>query len=226
MTSPSEATARAFHVHAPGWWPGIRPFPEVALGEPVFGLTVLEPFASSIIHGPKRVENRKDAPPDRLCKGHAFWILVHTGSRLYPGVTREDFTLPRSTVDPSPCEGDLGLGDDEDAPPLWPDCPPFAAFEPRAIIGAARVVGAVYDGTIRGVDLDEWAIQDQCHWILDPTTIALPEPFPWPVGELGLWAPKVTDEKPARAELGRRFIEARNAVRHAMADPKNHRRAA
>ena len=46
--SPSEAAARAFHVHAPGWWPGILPFPEVALGEPVFGLTVREPFASSI----------------------------------------------------------------------------------------------------------------------------------------------------------------------------------
>ena len=200
-------------VHAPGWWPGVRPFPDLAPGEVTFGFTVLEPFGSAIVHGPKRVENRKDLPPARL-RSRAFWILVHSGSRLYPGVTRDDFARPHRHRETG------------ERVALWPDCPPFAAFEPRAIIGAARVVGAVEHGRIRSVDLDDWSIEGQCHWILDPTTIALPEPFPWPVGELGLWAPKVTDEKPARAELGRRFIEARNAVRRAMADPKNHRRAA
>ena len=210
--------------YAPGWWPGVRPFPEVAPMEPAFGFTVLNPFGSAIVHGPKRIENRGDEPPIRL-RSRAFWILVHTGARLYPGVTREDFTAPRSTVDPSPCEGDLGLGDDEEAPPLWPDCPPFAAFEPRAIIGAARVVGSVADGKIRAVDLNEWAVEGQAHWILDPTTIVLPESFPWPAGELGLWAPKASDPDPKRAAMGARLIEARDAVRRAMADPRNHRRA-
>ena len=204
MTSPSDR-------YAPGWYPGVRPFPEVAPMEPAFGFTVLDPFGSAIVHGPKRIENRGDEPPLRL-RSRAFWILVHTGARLYPNVTREDFRQPHRHR----LTGERVT--------LWPACPPFAAFEPRAIIGAARVVGSVADGKIRAVDLDEWAIEGQAHWILDPTTIALPEPFPWPVGELGLWAPKATDENPKRAALGVRFIEARDAVRRAMADPRNHRR--
>jgi len=204
MTSPSDR-------HAPGWWPGVRPFPDVDPWEPVFGFTVLEPFASAIVHGPKRIENRGNLPPARL-QGRAFWILVHTGARSYPGVTREDFrTEHRHRL-----TGERVT--------LWPDCPPFAAFEPRAIIGAARVVGSVEHGRIRAVDLNEWAVEGQAHWILDPTTIALPEPFPWPAGELGLWAPKASDPDPKRAAMGARLIEARDAVRRAMADPRNHRR--
>ena len=197
--------------HAPGWWPGVRPLPHVAPGEPVFGFTILEPYASAIVHGPKRVENRGDGPPARL-RSRAFWILVHAGARLYPGVTREDFKRVHRHRETG------------ERVALWPECPPFAAFETRAIIGAARVVGAVAPGAVLSVDLDDWSADGQWHWILDPTTVALPEPFPWPVGELGLWAPKVDDERPARAEMGRRFVEARDAVRRAMADPKNLRR--
>ncbi len=200
------------NVHAPGWWPGVRPFPDVDPGEPVFGFTILEPFASAIIHADKKIENRKDEPPKRL-RIRAVWLLVHTGARCYPGVTREDFSRPHRHR----LTGERVT--------LWPDCPPFAAFEQRVIIGAARVVGSVEHGRIRAVDLDEWAIDGQAHWILDPTTIALPEPFPWPVGELGLWAPKASDPDPKRAALGVRFIEARDAVRRAMADPRNFRRS-
>lgn len=168
----------------------IHPFPDTEPGEPIFGYTVLDPFGSAIIDADKRVENRSKPPPARL-RGRGFWIAVHTGARLYPDLDRADLTST-SLLHRDPVT-------DEKHPPLWPECPPFATFRRRVVLGAARVIGCVADGVDPRVDRDRWAMRGQCHWLLDPTVLRLPEPLPCDLGALGLWrlVPRVSD-RPAR----------------------------
>ncbi len=205
-------------------WPGIRLFPDVAPSEPLFGFTVLEPFGSAIIEHDKRIENRSKPPPERL-RSRAFWIAIHTGARLYPELDRGDFTST-SLFHRDPYN-------DAQHPALWPGCPPFASFRQRVVLGAARVVGAVPDATLsahqasRAVDRDRWAMRDQWHWLLDPTVVRLPEPFPWAKGELGLWAPKPASrpdhdrDAAIQDERAAAFLRLRDALRAAMRDPTN-----
>jgi hypothetical protein len=152
-------------------WPGIRLFPDVAPGEPIFGLTMQQPFGSAIIDGPKRIENRPWEPPRRL-RGRAFWLAMHAGATLYPDVDRADFTEPPYSTRKA-------------APALWPACPPFAAMPKRAILGAVRVIG--WERLDEGDDrLGPWAFGPVC-WHLDSTVIRLAEPLPYARGALGLW---------------------------------------
>lgn len=206
-------------------FPGVRLFPDVAKGEQLFGLSVRQPFASAIIEGPKRLENRGAKPPARLCGG-AFWIAVHAGSALFDGAEEEHFT-----------EAPLGLSDgcvfETNDPPLWPDCPPFASMPRRAVLGAARVIG-FDDRHDWSVNRDPWAAEGEVRWLLDPTVIRLPVPFPWDKGELGLWCPtgrpsiaKANDPAAIAEAQARRaaFLQLAAALRSARDNPANHRHA-
>jgi len=48
------------------------------VGEPLRGLTVMQPWAGAIAYGTKRVENRTWAVPARLM---GSWIAIHAGKR-------------------------------------------------------------------------------------------------------------------------------------------------
>lgn len=90
--------------------PGVlpEPSPSFEVG-PIFGLTLHQPWASAIVAGPKRLENRGWAPSHRT----PFWLALHAGK-----------TMARI----EPC--DL---------PDWPDFPPFRTLPRGAILGVARV---------------------------------------------------------------------------------------
>jgi hypothetical protein len=101
---------------------------------PKQALSVRQPWASAIIHGPKRVENRtwaRKLPPGGL------WLAVHAASAL--DGTQEDVRGWLAVV----------LGRPNRRPPphpqlarlhgLWPSAPPLAALPLGAIIGAVHV---------------------------------------------------------------------------------------
>lgn len=67
-----------------GLWPVApyqRPPLEALAGGPVAGaLTVLEPYASAIARGPKRIENRSWS---RSLSDGGMWVGLHAGKQLY-----------------------------------------------------------------------------------------------------------------------------------------------
>lgn len=121
-------------------------------------ITVRQPWASAIIVGPKRVENRSWPWPSTLRL--PSWIAIHAGARLD--------------------EGDL-----EQARRLWPECPGRGELPTRAILGVVQVVrGRI--GTAQVCRQDPWATGPWCWVLRDPRP--LPEPIPYFDGKLGLWA--------------------------------------
>lgn len=115
---------------------------------PLFALTVQQPFASAIIAGPKRVENRPWAPTRPL----PMWIAIHAGvgsfhllpadfdswlDRIWPG--RQGVPLPRGVF-----------------------------------LGVARVDRVVRG---RDMHQDPWYLGSPKCWILGAVR-ALPEPIP------------------------------------------------
>lgn len=86
--------------------------------DPEYALTLWQPWASAIVDGSKRVENRPWSPPSGLL-GRRFW--VHAG--MFVDEERYDFVRSR-----------------------WPLCPTWAdraQLPLGAIIGTARVIGWV-----------------------------------------------------------------------------------
>lgn len=179
-------------------WPGVRPFPDVDPGEPIFGYTFQQPYGTAIVDGPKRDENRPKPPPARL-RGRAFWIAVHAGATFYDGATEAGFRRPR-------------VGHFTGAA-LWPACPDFAALPMRCIIGAARVVG--WEGCGNLDSRRPWAFGPWV-WCLDRTVIRLPKPIPLRLGALGLWrmVPELDDrpERVSDADWRTRIDEGRRAL--------------
>jgi hypothetical protein len=174
-------------------WSGVQPFPNFADDEPILGLTFQQPYASAIIDGPKRVENRSWMPPARL-RGSAFWIAVHAGTGWYEGAERS-IAVWRANVPP--------YTDAEPHLNAWLEAPPHRASYPsRTILGLARVVGcfdlAAEEGIATGggrfaararATLDAhraWAFGPFC-WELDPVVVRFREPYAWDKGMLGLW---------------------------------------
>jgi len=83
-------------------------------------LTVLQPYASALVIGPKPGENRGWKP--HTIRGGL--LLIHAAVRMYPGVTRGDFALPLP-----------GAG----GKAMWPECPRFEKLPMGGIIGAVRI---------------------------------------------------------------------------------------
>lgn len=130
----------------------------------VYGLTLLQPYASAIVYGPKRTENRPWSPAS-LARGEPMWIVVHAGATLY---------------EPEPPRT-LGLLLHE-MRDLWPDMPTSVRdFPMRAALGVMRC--RVAEEYVEG-DPDAWAFGPWC-WRVDEV---LPFPAPIPCrGYQRLW---------------------------------------
>lgn len=83
-------------------------------------LTLGQPFADCIVHGPKRIENRPWKCPDKLLG----WIAVHAGKGDYP---YDEAELKR----------------------LWPEMPPLKEMSRGKIIGVMNVVRCLKPEGIR-----------------------------------------------------------------------------
>ena len=81
-------------------------------------LTLCQPYASAIVHGPKRTENRPWPVPRTVPL--PAWIAVHAGTRDWPA---------------------------EPVRALWSACPPRVELSRRAVLGAMRVYDCV-EGTL------------------------------------------------------------------------------
>lgn len=75
------------------------------------GLTLWRPWAASIVHGPKRVENRPWAPPARML-AEGLWIAIHAGrtwDREGAAFVRNLWPEARATVPHGTEEGIVGI---------------------------------------------------------------------------------------------------------------------
>lgn len=137
------------------------------------GLTLYQPYASAIIFGPKRVENRPrnmaHVPPG------GFWIAVQAALKM---AHQSDVLKMRN------------LG--------WMECPDETALPTGCIIGLAHVSKNIPYASPAGWALhdDPWAFGPWC-MIIDRVI-----PLPNPVivsGKQGLWRLFVSDERRLRS---------------------------
>lgn len=136
------------------------------------GLTLWRPWAASIVHGPKRIENRPWCPPLALLR-EELWIAIHAGRKWDPAgaqfVRRE---WPASGITAWEREH---------------DCP--RRMREEGIVGVARVVRAVrvagFDESLDGAGQKPWAFGPWC-WVLGDVK-ALEQPIPV-AGHQQLWA--------------------------------------
>lgn len=131
-------------------------------GDLTHALTIWEPWASAVIHGPKAIENRTWGPP-RALVGHRIWI--HAGK-----VFDKDAA--------------------EDVWELWPEGE-ARAYPGGLIIGSARVAGAVSDGNDADFALVDEGARDwygcSVGWVLTDR-VAVKAPIA-ARGAQGLWVP-------------------------------------
>lgn len=122
-------------------------------------LTVRQPWASAIVLGPKRVENRSW----HIRPG---WVAIHAGASM-------------DRLDPESWEA---IAD------LWPEMPPRAELPLGKVIGAAHFTGSVAYADRPWDWLDQredWSVEDAVLNLID-CVFALPEPLARK-GALGLW---------------------------------------
>jgi hypothetical protein len=124
-------------------------------------LTIRQPWASAIVHGPKRVENRKRRPPQKAI-GQRF--AIHAGAAV-PSLQ-------------------LLLQVQE----LWPELPwPFlpSQLDLGSVIGVATLEGVVPASEAFFIPQHRgWVTGPWC-WMLEGVE-SIPEPVPCR-GQLGLW---------------------------------------
>lgn len=87
-----------------------------------WGMTLLQPFATAIAIGPKRIENRpwrRNIPPTGL------WVGLHAGKALYD---RAEELLEEWRDDP------YARG-----PGIWPEAPPLEELPRGAMLGVMHV---------------------------------------------------------------------------------------
>jgi len=125
-------------------------------------LTILQPYASAIIDGPKRVENRTWRPNLRT----PVWIAVHAGLRPL----RDHFATVKQVWRH---DRDRGLC----------DVGPPETLKLGALLGAMRVYDFLLIDKHPGLDMDPWATGPWC-WMIDQ--VVRWKPIPWK-GRQGLW---------------------------------------
>lgn len=144
------------------------------------GLTLWRPWAASIVHGPKRVENRPWTPSLRLLD-QGLWIALHAGTTWnQPDAAFIAERWPEARAAVAAPDGSLdGWCRVEDR---WP-----RQWTAKGVVGVARVVRVVRAAwdprheskprfSIEPEDLGPWAFGPWC-WVLDDVR-ALPEPIP------------------------------------------------
>ena len=106
-------------------------------------LTVIEPYATCIIHGPKRVENRTRRPPEALIGKD---LAIHAGrNQMY---LNDMFIMAEIQQ-------------------LWPEMPTNFQQSMGCIIGVVRVTGC------QGVNTDDqWSHGPHCWTLADPRAIS------------------------------------------------------
>lgn len=121
------------------------------------GLTLWQPYASAIINGPKRIENRKWGTP-RLV---GVTLAIHAALRRWNPTMMELLQMRK----------------------LWPGCPDPERLETGTILGTARIkaVCGPEDEHAKG---SPWATGPVC-WVLDKVS-PLASPVPCK-GNRGLW---------------------------------------
>lgn len=149
----------------------------------ISALTLLQPFASAIAIGPKRIENR---PWRRMLPRDGLWVGLHAGKAVWP-------------------EGDEGKAElivNSWREGRWPSAPPVADMPRGAMLGVMHIRECVtYDGpraVLLGIDKDPWAFGPWC-WVVDEVRL-LPKPEPIR-GMQGLWPVRAPRLAQALAEL-------------------------
>lgn len=92
-----------------------------------WGLTLLQPYASAIIAGPKRVENR---PWRRMIPDNGLWVGLHAGKTLYGGPDAAEDMLDEWR------DGPCSLLPDT---PHWPKAPCVAELPLGCMLGAVHI---------------------------------------------------------------------------------------
>lgn len=127
-------------------------------------VTIRQPWASAIILGPKRVENRTWVPSD-VRAGRPLWLAVHAGI-VEPDMKRV-------------YEGRTGWNRLREA---WPEAP-AGGWVQGAFIGAMLVEGAVRVEDLEDYGVNPWATGPWC-WKITQVLDISPVPFG---GRLGIW---------------------------------------
>ena len=124
-------------------------------------LSLQQPYASAIIDGPQRIENR----PRKMGLKAGDWIWIHASLGFY-------FNMAEWIT-----------GSRYELQALWPEAPVGSRAYPRGVILGAALLGGTYEhlGPPQG-----WAVGPWCTQI--EAVVALPEPVP-ASGRLGLWKP-------------------------------------
>lgn len=127
-------------------------------GEELLALTVLQPYASAIVFGPKRVENRSWRPPAELIGRR---LAIHAGKS---DALLFDLPLMREVSG------------------IWPGMPRMLREFPRGrVLGTAKVVGVE---TPADRPSDPWASGPYC-WVLEDVRPCEPVPMS---GRQRLWS--------------------------------------
>lgn len=152
----------------------------------VRGLTVKQPWASAIVYGNKRTENRTWATPsDSLVTVTGRFLALHAGSGI-------DWHAPAHAW--------LAAG----FTPYYPGARRSLWRDSRALpLGAIIAVVAVMDCHHADICYGRcgiWGQPGQFHWELDSIR-ALPTPVP-AKGMLGLWKVPEDTERAVREQLG------------------------
>lgn len=168
-------------------------------------LSVRQPWASAIVRGPKRIENRTKPLPQTVAgppqDRRAFWVAISASGELDHGA-QEIVNGWRSMVP----DADV-LCDTSGA---WPSAPPdvknLQDYPRGAILGYVRVLGQIVvpmPPTPPRGEFPDWSdlrkLRARYHgglwlaglgfgYVLDPTVLRLPEPIPWS-GALGFQMP-------------------------------------
>lgn len=137
-------------------------------------LTLWQPWASAMMDGPKRVENRPWAP--RTLRGPSpqpLWVALHAGAKVDPALSR-------------PHRGSR-FGRWGELRELWPEIPGFRDYAwPRGILGLVRFDRAdPFEGNAQ-LEADPWASGPIC-WHVGQV-LALETPIPTG-GAQGFWTP-------------------------------------
>lgn len=112
-------------------------------GDPVYvGLTLLQPYASAIAAGVKRVENR---PWRRPIPRGGLWVGLHAGASLYiPEEEVQTFRACRRTRAAQARDWTENVLDEWRAPPMrgephWPNAPTATELPLGCMLGAMRI---------------------------------------------------------------------------------------
>lgn len=141
-----------------GWWPmeeehrdalsaicPLRPYDRV-----LSAVTLLQPFASAVAYGPKRIENR---PVRRRIPPGGVWLGLHAGKALYCSDAIARGTTSRTVQADAFVRRMLTRWSLGAEPPSWPEAPRVEQLPRGCLLGAMHIVDCLpypRSGGLRG----------------------------------------------------------------------------